>query len=196
MISIHSSQTGWDGRLFFRVRRRLYFNPLIPNGMRPKAKESYLSNGVFQSTHPKRDETVTAQVPLSKMYISIHSSQTGWDRVEIAGIELYAISIHSSQTGWDRKKPIEKTALEKISIHSSQTGWDKDTTHVKIELMGISIHSSQTGWDWKAFLLFCLLFVFQSTHPKRDETFIMSVVALAFEDFNPLIPNGMRQWNL
>ena len=33
---------------------------------------------------------------------------------------------------------------------------------------------------------------FQSTHPKRDETFEPSNIFLPTRHFNPLIPNGMR----
>ena len=34
---------------------------------------------------------------------------------------------------------------------------------------------------------------FQSTHPKRDETFEPSNIFLPTRHFNPLIPNGMRR---
>ena len=78
----------------------------------------------------------------------------------------------------------------------------------------ISIHSSQAGWDVIATMIFTQAALFQSTHPKRDETFkrIWNSLHLWFQsthpkrdetscrqshfctglDFNPLIPSGMR----
>ena len=60
-------------------KRRPYFNPLIPNGMRLQdcVKNIYII--IFQSTHPKRDETVIIIYNPVFFNISIHSSQTGWD---------------------------------------------------------------------------------------------------------------------
>ncbi len=58
-------------------KRRPYFNPLIPNGMRLQdcVKNIYII--IFQSTHPKRDETVIIIYNPVFFNISIHSSQTG-----------------------------------------------------------------------------------------------------------------------
>ena len=53
------------------------FNPLIPNGMRPGEKGDPGEKGEFQSTHPKRDETVQLALQVERLFISIHSSQTG-----------------------------------------------------------------------------------------------------------------------
>ena len=108
-ISIHSSQTGWDDFITWLLCDVLYFNPLIPNGMRRRHHTNseagfdfnpLIPNGMrlyqghefdkehikFQSTHPKRDETGSNGCEFVYFCISIHSSQTGWDRTNIVWI--------------------------------------------------------------------------------------------------------------
>ena len=122
----------------------------------------------FQSTHPKRDETVVRYSRLDLLLISIHSSQTGWDRLFPTWINTSNISIHSSQTGWDSAIHTNLNAILNfnplIPNGMRLLVYDFDAMRDYI-----SIHSSQTGWD--RLLL-------------KDQPIA--------KDFNPLIPNGMR----
>ena len=191
-ISIHSSQTGWDCQIELKAMQNIDFNPLIPNGMRLfqlsiSFKTAYFNplipNGMrrfyhltslwcplFQSTHPKRDETKTSHQFRSRIWFQ--STHPKRDET-ISGTWI-----------WQR--------AYQISIHSSQTGWDQFVIDARVAFFRISIHSSQTGWDIGRFVVKGTNNWFQSTHPKRDETGTQMASNKPVFDFNPLIPNGMR----
>ena len=196
-ISIHSSQTGWDSDKVGFIHVKSYFNPLIPNGMRPTARSWPAICTGFQSTHPKRDETTgwyadgrrrkyfNPLIP-NGMRRRICKSGTvllyfnplipnGMRPLQFPNLHpKYIISIHSSQTGWDwDKDPMVKLTIQ-ISIHSSQTGWDLLSD--EMELMERRFQSTHPKRDETVifqshFFRRCL---FQSTHPKRDETIYLT----------------------
>ena len=146
-ISIHSSQAGWDAGSPLQVE-------LLEE---------------FQSTHPKRDETLQSIKFMIKKRISIHSSQAGWDKEDYQKfLHEIMISIHSSQAGWDFNPDFGKTfpmhfnplipsgmrlfidSYRSQIIHFNPlipSGMRLETKLKNGCLYCISIHSSQAGWD-------------------------------------------------
>ena len=192
-----------------------YFNPLIPNGMRRFYHLTSLWCPLFQSTHPKRDETKTSHQFRSRIWFqSTHPKRDETISGTWIWQRAYQISIHSSQTGWDQFVIDARVAFFRISIHSSQTGWDigrfvvKGTnnwfqsTHPKRDetilspdffvMSFISIHSSQTGWDEDITPIQKQdLISIHSSQTGWDYIRDMNLTK-SISNFNPLIPNGMR----
>ena len=168
-ISIHSSQTGWDSTLAMKTRRRIYFNPLIPNGMRQSVLDAFRQFSEFQSTHPKRDETGDKKQAYVSLLISIHSSQTGWDMGSFFISSLLQISIHSSQTGWDRfplfyffrNVQFQSTHPKRDETRSGQLKAFLDSDFNPLIPNGMRPGEKGDPGEKGEF---------QSTHPKRDET--------------------------
>ena len=101
-ISIHSSQAGWDQVGPCSNPSIPYFNPLIPSGMRLEKTIQPQYFFVFQSTHPKRDETSVA-VLLRFFVAKFQSTHPKRDETQslVHLVMECEISIHSSQAGWD-----------------------------------------------------------------------------------------------
>ena len=193
MISIHSSQTGWDILFFIFIPPKHYFNPLIPNGMRRQSPNGSHHITRFQSTHPKRDETWSPEDYPAYWTISIHSSQTGWDFSHIVFFLLKFLfqSTHPKRDETDYL--VFEVCPVPISIHSSQTGWDWRSTCTVPVPYSISIHSSQTGWDSCSILSLGSSIDFNPLIPNGMRP-TLPHVDKHIQYFNPLIPNGMRPW--
>ena len=146
IISIHSSQTGWDmdGRTL--TLTCIYFNPLIPNGMRRNERAGDEHKCKFQSTHPKRDETAEK----ASFFIYAWFQSTHPKRDETAAFSFAYV-------------------VDCISIHSSQTGWDQKPKKA-IYRMGYFNPLIPNGMRLLRPKFLCQRCIFQSTHPKRDET--------------------------
>ena len=101
IISIHSSQAGWDVFLFYALLLFLDFNPLIPSGMRLSPFFHNTTKKRFQSTHPKRDETSERTYTICReRFQSTHPKRDETGKIKSVRF-FYNISIHSSQAGWD-----------------------------------------------------------------------------------------------
>ena len=136
--------------------------------MRRRLPDRLLTAKVFQSTHPKRDETVWT---VSRKWRTVFQST------------------HPKRDETRDRHPYKGKA--KISIHSSQAGWDGRirTTSNDTQNFNPLIPSGMR-------LVFLTLpftaILFQSTHPKRDETASGRPTWNPDRYFNPLIPSGMR----
>ena len=148
VISIHSSQAGWDHIADVVLNPIRNFNPLIPSGMRrsilkdewngwrsisihsSQAGWDFPCNFLefdtepFQSTHPKRDETKLGLVQIHRFLISIHSSQAGWDDGKLIIQPEYQHFNPLIPSGMRLLCQQYAYLLWRISIHSSQAGWD------------------------------------------------------------------------
>ena len=168
------------------------FNPLIPSGMRHKAK-TYIQKilkisihssqagwdsirkswggipKLFQSTHPKRDETLCLALRPHPLKISIHSSQAGWD--------LYQQWEQGKATIFQSTHPKrDETKLGLVQIHRFL----------------ISIHSSQAGWDLKRLFNHSIFLYFNPLIPSGMRLAWQYCYVFLLPNFNPLIPSGMR----
>ena len=133
----------------FNLKTRVDFNPLIPNGMRPATGHIQAETATgFQSTHPKRDETQLCVWKKKKTPYFNPLIPNGM-RLFVLGLSGCApkISIHSSQTGWDRLKVVKKPIKTYFN-----------------PLIPNGMRRTRIRYDFR------VLSIFQSTHPKRDET--------------------------
>ena len=215
IISIHSSQAGWDERSMTTNFPNAYFNPLIPSGMRRLMMlMGSLSNFRFQSTHPKRDETnrqAAAQyfccnfnplIPSGMRHFSLFRffqrflfQSTHPKRDEKRGSVNFCffshISIHSSQAGWDQLPFMRaRIYLDFNPLIPSGMRLFSCIPHYK-DCLFQSTHPKRD--ETKLYLMSLWYSTFQSTHPKRDETEHVHHKPLAGRYFNPLIPSGMRR---
>ena len=101
-ISIHAPLTGCDeeDEDADEWEEISIHAPLTGCDLIPSALDGF--SVVFQSTHPLRDATSTASVPVLLSQISIHAPLTGCDtNVQIADNQWNDISIHAPLTGCD-----------------------------------------------------------------------------------------------
>src|SRR5690606_8061895 len=101
----------------------------------------------FQSTHPVWDATCLVRSGDIRMFISIHASRVGCDKM--AGI-LYMLGsiFQSTHPVWDATVTtlLGSTNYE-ISIHASRVGCDAMHNAMHDRQTGISIHASRVGCD-------------------------------------------------
>ena len=151
---------------------------------------------IFQSTHPLRDATDQLDLLGGLMDISIHAPLAGCDAerpvvcIGAGGISIHAplagcdmlldwlpalarISIHAPLAGCDGFIAFTSGQF-KISIHAPLAGCDPFTTASKAATL-ISIHAPLAGCDSSALLIFRICPQFQSTHPLRDATKVVSL---------------------
>ena len=147
---------------------------------------------VFQSTHPKRDETLSDEMDLmERQFQSTHPKrdETGWSTAICwpkrynfnplipsgmrtvfvsPSVSVCTISIHSSQAGWEFD--IRWNIIGSINFNPLiPSGMRSSNRQGRIIISIISIHSSQAGWEIDNFYWDCITIY-----------------------FNPLIPSGMR----
>ena len=170
LISIHSSQAGWDLMRKIFISTLNNFNPLIPSGMRQHDKQHVhhlhcisihssqagwdkpryaqgLLRYEFQSTHPKRDETFCCELDTFVFLISIHSSQAGWDQSRNLLILRFC-----------NFNPLIPSGMRQYSF---------------LFIKHFNYFNPLIPSGMRRLLVLCSppVFGFQSTHPKRDETF-------------------------
>ena len=104
----------------------------------------------FQSTHPVRGATLRDDRLRDRLRISIHAPRAGCDYRQSKTMIMTIISIHAPHAGCDR-----------VTIKCSRCG-------------KISIHAPHAGCDGKPSLLVFDNCVFQSTHPMRGATSLLS----------------------
>ena len=101
----------------------------------------------FQSTHPKRDETIASVLCIHSSFISIHSSQAGWDKPRRKKMNIITL-FQSTHPKRDETK-ISSVIYPQQIFQSTHPKRDETVVDIQLKLTGqwISIHSSQAGWD-------------------------------------------------
>ena len=169
-ISIHSSQTGWDYGRFDNIQEKMRISiHSSQTGWDFSHIVFFLLKFLFQSTHPKRDETDYLVFEVCPVPISIHSSQTGWDWRSTCTVPVpYSISIHSSQTGWD--------SCSILSLGSSIDFNPLIPNGMRPTLPHVDKHIQY----------------FNPLIPNGMRLLTLGLLHRKYGNFNPLIPNGMR----
>ncbi len=146
----------------------------------------------FQSTHPARGATLTAQRRHNGGQISIHAPREGCDNSSAPSLSTIAISIHAPREGCDLVVPQDIQTTINISIHAPREGCDVSLSINLRNASDISIHAPREGCDSIRQIensgnadfnprtprgvrqMFChdliALLAFQSTHPARGAT--------------------------
>ena len=183
--------------------------------MRHASMEEALDKAIFQSTHPKRDETCMENDILAVAYISIHSSQTGWDGRFPNGKgnnrrdfnPLIPNGMRHWGACWLRRRCKDFNPLIPNGMRLDSDSWSfsgaryfnplipngmrRQLILQSVKGCDISIHSSQTGWDYLNYMkLTGWKISIHSSQTGWDNLSLMPSVN--FRNFNPLIPNGMR----
>ena len=167
-ISIHAPLAGCDACGRSSQRRRKYFNPRTPCGVRQGFMYRGVDAVIFQSTHPLRGATVSPLVGMAMEDISIHAPLAGCDAAHQHHRGDRRISIHAPLAGCDRKNLVQH-APANISIHAPLAGCD---AHHNAEApnKSISIHAPLAGCDKSCERSQKRILRFQSTHPLRGAT--------------------------
>ena len=193
------------------LRRKRYFNPRTPCGVRRGIQWVISQSSKFQSTHPLRGATLDLANPAAPAQISIHAPLAGCDSVSPALISSLlkfqsthplrgatigdlracwsaSISIHAPLAGCD---PLTSAARRPWGMHfnpRTPCGVRRSARSAAPWADRISIHAPLAGCDVIQGRLARDPEIFQSTHPLRGATqhAIMSVVQAIFQSTHPL----------
>ena len=163
-ISIHPPREGWDNMVSLTVGDLMLFQSTHPVRGGTRVENDTKGGMVFQSTHPVRGGTYIDGTAPAKLTISIHPPREGWDVFLFKARAAGSISIHPPREGWDNPEKKEEERIH-ISIHPPREGWDLQSAHAPPP--------------------FC---VFQSTHPVRGGTNLLSLGHWLRIYFNPPTP--------
>ena len=124
-ISIHAAQEGCDLQIYPGLhRRRIYFNPRSPRGLRFTSYDKEIENTIFQSTQPKRAATTLCRTDCTEgMNFNPRSPR---------GLRRRAMINLASEKQFQSTQPKRAataqdsfvTSYDKISIHAAQEGCD------------------------------------------------------------------------
>ena len=148
-FSIHSPLAGRDAASWARYCADQFFNPLAPCGARPKALESHMMQGNFQSTRPLRGETESG---MARFYVVNVFQSTRPLRGETLALIILLIASQIFQS----TRPLRGETDYEAAV--SLMDW-------------FSIHSPLAGRDFCNTIYIQLSRAFQSTRPLRGETF-------------------------
>ena len=151
---------------------------------------------LFQSTHPLRGATVAVSIVIVHCPISIHAPLAGCDLSNLILLALVKISIHAPLAGCDRwlqwlrlchfkfqsTHPLRgatcpasctRRQSSAISIHAPLAGCDFGVS-TPAPSMHISIHAPLAGCDRVHAHGGVAVGIFQSTHPLRGATVLVT----------------------
>ena len=143
-ISIHASRMGCDRRRCIQRPCTRYFNPRIPYGMRLDSPPLVLRAGVFQSTHPVWDATISEAAILLAGQISIHASRMGCDMLSRA---RSARTRHfNPRIPYGMRQKVRRLPAESKQFQYTHPVWDA-TTMRRLSRRCSEFQSTHPVWD-------------------------------------------------